>query len=189
MMSVQNRKIWYQDCATLNAMIRTRESNSVGNKNSNQIRVIMVNRTSTKTRDRGYFVWEKKVLKRVDWEQRIGKSNWLYKVRSGKKMGQMYFVDSYGWRRDFSKRCVRRKRRKWINEPSGRGRVWLMEKMEEEKREGKEEKGRSREEERAMESARYLEACAALWLVCALKSLTKPDILVLAGQAILILSC
>lgn len=37
-----------------------------------------------------------------------------------------------------------------------------MEKMEEEKREGKEEKGRSREEERAMESARYLEACAAL---------------------------
>ena len=111
-------------------------------KISNQIRVIMVNRTWTKTRDRGYFVWEKKVLKRVDWEQRICKSNWLYKVRSGKKMGQMYFVDSYGWRRDFSKRCVRRKRRKWINEPSGRGRVWLMEKMEEEKREGKEEGGR-----------------------------------------------
>lgn len=142
MMSVQNRKIWYQDCATLNAMSRTRESNSVGKKNSNQLRETMVTRMSTKNRDRGYFVWEKKVLKRVEWEQRIGNSNWLYKVRSGKKMGQMCFVDSYGWQRGFSKRCVRRRRRrKRINESSGRGWVWLM-KMEEEKREGKEEGGR-----------------------------------------------
>lgn len=57
--------------------------------------ITMYLRMSTRIKSKIFRVREEKILFRggLTEEQRIGNSNWLYKVRSGKKMGQTCLVD------------------------------------------------------------------------------------------------